>query len=328
MLIFLSDYMSPYRYCQLQGGELLQEREFADVLRKEGWRFVKQKGSHQIWEDEEGTRRTLAWPHRDSVSRNFIKILLKKFNIPLERLFSMPATKHSQEIKGRFTPLRNDIPPANTLARLIYESRKAADMSRGTLGELLGVTRGAVDFWENNSNTPEPGRLQQMADLFDWTDEQVRVVKGLRQQIVIKQTGPLPTQIENQAVATEEVSESTPADPEKQYVPRRSLDNHTPAAASATLAEPEVTTPAPLIPVAAAKPEVAIPEPAATKSEEKLAASAAESLTASVVSAFLYRLEMENKDLKERLAIFESLPDLDMLLEKAHRYDRMLEITK
>ena len=47
----------------------------------------------------------------------------------------------------------------------LEEARKRADLSLGQVAEKIGVTKGAINQWENGLNIPEP-RLAEMAALY------------------------------------------------------------------------------------------------------------------------------------------------------------------
>lgn len=68
-----------------------------------------------------------------------------------------------------------DDPPANvhplymqTLGDIIRIARQQKRISQERLGEILGVTRSAVNQWENNHTVPDsPQRLRQIAEALD-----------------------------------------------------------------------------------------------------------------------------------------------------------------
>lgn len=51
--------------------------------------------------------------------------------------------------------------------RIIRETRKLRDLSRGELAETMGVTIGAVSQWENGTTTPRQHIQAQLAKALD-----------------------------------------------------------------------------------------------------------------------------------------------------------------
>lgn len=320
--IFFSDIISPYRYCQIVGKMPLKKVEFVTILENEGWRLLKQNGSHQIWVSEDThEKKTLAWPTHE-VSKVFLKVLCKKFRIPLDRIFQR---KGNNGMNGKIKQATNQSAflPSNTLGGRIARARVAADLSQGKLGELVGVKQPTISEWERGAAKPSPEYIEKIADLFGWND--MRTVKSVRENIVIQQTGSLPTEIENVVVAKENVSEALPLGPEKiTEAPEEKQDKT--VTPTIDLRAPE-TEPSPTIIVP--KPDKQLQsvlvaglgiasEDRQTETKELVL----ENLTPTVVVDWIRKLVMENADLKEEVHRFRAM-NLNEMADKARRYDEI-----
>lgn len=108
-----------------------------------------------------------------------------------------------------------------SIGERIAELRKKQEMSQGQLADAMGVSRQAVNKWENDQTSPDTIRLIQLADVLDSDVEYLatgRAVVYRRPPIVIK---TVETKIEEKPVekVVEKVVERVVKQPpEIQYV--------------------------------------------------------------------------------------------------------------
>ena len=57
--------------------------------------------------------------------------------------------------------------PVNSVAENIKEFRLAKALSQKALGDAVGVSQKAIDFWERGVNEPKATYIVRLADFFD-----------------------------------------------------------------------------------------------------------------------------------------------------------------
>ncbi len=74
----------------------------------------------------------------------------------------------------------NTVLPMLDVGKIIREARKRLGLSQEKLGELVGVTRSAVNQWESGKTTPESDKLPELARILKLAAEEMLGVRRLQ----------------------------------------------------------------------------------------------------------------------------------------------------
>lgn len=164
----------------------MQKHEFIRLLKQWGWIPLNRSrggrrghGAHETYENTStGKRRGFSIHTTREIGLPLLKDLCKRFDIPFEEAFpNMTGNPPGFKELSLYTEA------SDTLGRLIYESRRRKDIARSTLAKLVASDVVTVSAWENNEKIPEDKILVQLAQYFQWSEDDMRMIKNVGQQL-------------------------------------------------------------------------------------------------------------------------------------------------
>lgn len=213
----------------------MNAHDFRALLRKDGWQWLRTKGSHEMWRKGQRVERWTPGglgPGHNEISGGLLKELVRRFN--LEAVMS--GAESPQPRGHRFIQGEKKAEPG-TFGRRLLEARTAAGMSQMSLAKLIAeetkvkpqTIQISLSSWERGDSSPFKHGTTELkiktnrngetpasaviigtiAELFGFNDlTQYRVIKSATQQLSVVESEP--EHFETVVTEVQKIPESRP----------------------------------------------------------------------------------------------------------------------